>query len=205
MYNTLMQGEQSEGSDQLTNSSEPDSDTTQPGWQFHDEGAVATATGSRESAHQAVAVEWTASEYIAHHKSPGWFLLVGAGTAGAAILTYLITNGDIISSVVVAIAGTAFGTFGARQPQVLRYRVDENGMHIGAKLYPYADLKSFAILEEGAMDSIMLLPLKRFMPAISVYFAPEDEQKIVDVLSSYLPMEQRSLDPVERLMRKMRF
>lgn len=200
-----MQGDQSEDGNNLAYNNEPKPAADQGGWQFRNEGEVAPGGAAGGASHSGPAVEWTASEYIAHHKSAGWFIMVGVGTAVAAILTYIITRGDIISSIVIAVAGCAFGIFGARQPQVLNYRVDESGLHIGAKLYPYSDLKSFAVLEEGAIDSIMLLPLKRLMPIISVYFAPEDEQKIMNVLSAYLPVEQRSLDPVERLMRKMRF
>jgi hypothetical protein len=49
------------------------------------------------------------------------------------------------------------------------------------------------------------MPLKRFMPPLSLYMDPADEEKIVDVLADYLPVEQREQDPIDKLMRRLRF
>lgn len=175
-----------------------------PTWQFNSE----TTAPSPEAAplpQTLQPVEWTASEYIAHHKTPGWFVLLGLGVAGLSALVYLVTGGDKVSATVIAVAGIIFGVFGARRPRVLAYQVSSAGVQIGEKLYSYGELKSFALLDEGAMNSILLLPLKRLMPSISIYYAPEDEAKILEVLSACLPVEQRQQDPLERLMHRLRF
>jgi hypothetical protein len=43
------------------------------------------------------------------------------------------------------------------------------------------------------------------MPPISAYFAPKDEERITKILGNYLPYEERKLDNVERLSRRLRF
>jgi hypothetical protein len=43
------------------------------------------------------------------------------------------------------------------------------------------------------------------MPAVSMYFAEEDGEKIVDILGARLPMEELHLDAIDRLMRRLRF
>jgi hypothetical protein len=49
------------------------------------------------------------------------------------------------------------------------------------------------------------MPLKRFMPPLSMYFDPTDEDHIVKVLTSHLPMQDHHHDPIEKLMRMIRF
>jgi hypothetical protein len=51
----------------------------------------------------------------------------------------------------------------------------------------------------------MLLPMQRFMPAISIYYAPEDEEKIFAMLSERLPLEVHTKDMLERFMGRIHF
>jgi hypothetical protein len=149
-------------------------------------------------------VSWTASEFVSHQKNSGWYLLLGiAGIVGAAIV-YLLTR-DVISTVTIVIVIIILGIFATRKPRTLQYQLTSQGMQIGEKSYPYNLFKSFSVIEEGAISSVMLMPLKRFMPPISVYYDPKDEQKIADLLTSYLPYEERNKDMVDRFMNKIRF
>lgn len=197
-------------SDQAPNQQPPQSpppDEQSP-WQFHNDedpnGAQADPSAPTAAAAPSTHVEWTASEFVAHQKGAGWYLLLAiiAGVAAAAI--YLLT-GDMVAAGVILFAALAFGIFAARKPRVLRYRVDSDGLHIEDKLYHYGNFKSFAVIEEDAIHSVTLLPMKRFMPALSVYYAPEDESKIVDALADYLPLQPAQNDLIDRLMRKIRF
>lgn len=170
-------------------------------WQFRDE--ESTGSGS-VSASKHDPVEWTASEYIAHEKGLNWYALLGLAIVAFAAVVYGLT-GELISSAVIVVMGIAFGAFAARQPQELHYSLDSNALHVGPRSYGYGQFKSFTIVEEGPIHSIILMPLQRFMPPLSVYYAPEDEDKIADALSAYLPYEDRKQDFVDRLMRRVRF
>lgn len=119
-------------------------------------------------------------------------------------VVFLLTR-DVIAPVVLAIAGIIFCVFSARAPRVLEYSVNEQGVHIGPRLFPYHDLRSFAVSQEGPLPSILLIPLKRFLPPITVFYEPQSEDAILAVLSSYLPLEQKQPDAVDKLMSKIRF
>jgi hypothetical protein len=149
-------------------------------------------------------VTWTASEYVAHQKGFSWFLLAGFASIAAAGVVYLITK-DVVSSVVIAVVGLAFTAFGARKPQVLNYAVDGHGLHIGNKSYPYSTFRSFSVLEEDGARNILLMPVKRFNLPITIYYEPADEARIVAVLGSILPHEDRNVPVVDRFMSKIRF
>ncbi len=168
-------------------------------WKYHAEAAVpATTSTSTQS------VNWSASEYIDHQKATSWYLGLIVVTVLACGLIFWLTH-DLITLVVIAIAAALFGVAGARKPRTLEYELNNRGVQIGAKFYDYAGFKSFTVLEEGAINSIQLLPLKRFMPPISLYCPPEQEDAVVGLIGSYLPHEERSSDPIDSLMRKVRF
>jgi hypothetical protein len=151
------------------------------------------------------AVSWTASEYIEHHKSAGWYLLLFLAAIAVAVGVYFITSGDITSVVVVVLAAIILGTVAARKPREQHYSISDSGITIGPKNYGFEQFKSFSLIEEDAFSSITFMPMKRFMPAISIYYDPNDEARIVDVLSIYLPIEDRGHDAIDRFMKKIRF
>jgi len=170
-------------------------------WKYADEG---TATTDTASASPITPVQWTASEFIEHSKNLTWYLLLAVGTVVFAAGLYLLTKDKVAAGVVVIVALT-FGILANHKPRELAYAVDETGVHIGEKTYPYASFKSFAIVQENAIESIWLMPLKRFMPILTIYFDPNDEEKITDVLGAFLPLENHELDPVDKLLHKIRF
>ncbi len=149
-------------------------------------------------------IEWTASEYIANPKGMSWFVILAAGSIVLAIIVYFVSR-DIVPTVVIATLGIIVGIFAARQPQTLPYRIDNQGIHIGQKFYPYSSFKAFSVAQEHAIGFIQLLPLKRFMPPLVIHYAPEDQDNIADVLSAYLPYEEYKADPVDNLTRRLRF
>lgn len=149
-------------------------------------------------------VTWTASEFIAHQKSIGWYAMLALVVAVLALLVYVITK-DKISTGVVIIAGIVFGISAARKPRTLPYLVDNYGLHINNKLYAYKEFRSYAMLDEGAFSSIVFMPLKRFMPLLTIYYDPKDADKISSIIGARLPMETHKLDLVDQLMRRIRF
>jgi len=149
-------------------------------------------------------VRWTASEYVAHERGASWYMLLGLGALGLAGLVYWLTR-DFISSGVVIVIAIIFGVFATQRPRVLEYFVDSHGITIGAKNYPFEIFKSFSVNEEGNIHSLLLMPMKRFMPIITVYYEQKDEEKIIQKVADFLPFEEYRQDVVDNIMRKIRF
>jgi hypothetical protein len=101
--------------------------------------------------------------------------------------------------------GILFAILAGKQPRQLSYSLDTSGITIGEKFYSYEMFKSFTILEEGAIGCVNLLPLKRFMPELSIYYPPEEEEKILNVLTGSLPNDQKQEHSFDRLMKRIRF
>jgi len=149
-------------------------------------------------------LSWTASEFIAHEKAASWYAsLFGAAVLGSAVV-YLLTR-DAISSAVVLIGALFLGIYAARKPRQLEYRVDATGIAIGPKHLDYGEFRSFSIVPEGAFSSIVFMPLKRFAATTTIYYAPEDQDQIINLLAARLPIEEHRGDAVDNLMRRIRF
>ena len=170
--------------------------------QGYDGSSMSEATGI--PLQQIPAVSWSASEYVAHEKSAGWYFALFGATTLLVTLIYILTK-DILASVVILLASMVIGVYAARKPSTKSYEINEQGIQIDSVMHHFREFRSFSVIEEGALDSVWLKPLKRFSPVVAMYFPPEDEEKIVDVLSNFLPHEQRELDAIDRFSKRMRF
>jgi len=149
-------------------------------------------------------ITWTASEFIAHDKSGGWYAILTLGSIVLAALLWFLTK-DWVTPAVVLFAAFIFGVYAKRKPRELVYTLDDHGLIIGDKHYPYDQFRSFAVVPEGGVAGIVFMPLKRFGAPLTIYYDPADENKIVDLLAIVLPLEHRTQDPIDRLMWRIRF
>jgi len=149
-------------------------------------------------------IDWTASEFLAHEKNAGWYMLVAVVGLLAAVADYVLTH-DKFSTAVILFAVVAFGVISARKPHTQQYSLTHNGLQIGFKTYYFQDFKNFSITEEGAIVSIVFMPLKRFMPPLTIYVVPDMEDQVISFLSELLPFEQHRSDAVDSLLRRIRF
>lgn len=149
-------------------------------------------------------LRWTASEYIDHQQGATWYLMLALVTAALSAAFYLLLK-DYFSSAAVIIIGAAVGAFAHRTPRQLSYEISAQGFKIADKPFGFDQFKSFAIIPGGPVSSIELDPIKRFMPPISVFFATKDQEAIITLLQEHLPYEERQLDAVERISRRLKF
>jgi len=149
-------------------------------------------------------VKWTAAEYVEHNKTSMWYALFAGATVGVTIVIYIITK-EILATLVILVTGGSVAFFANRPPTSRNYEISHEGIKIDDKHYSLEDFKSFSVVEEGVKDSIWLQPVKRIMPFIIIYFSPQDEDRIVNVLGALLPHEPRELDHLDRLTKKLRF
>jgi len=149
-------------------------------------------------------VQWSASEYISHEKSTMWYFSLFSFGLVTTVIVYLLTK-DILASVAILVGCVSMGIYAGRKPSVKNYTINEKGIQVDDMFHPYDKFRSFSVVEEGAIDSIWLKPFKRTSPTVVMYFAPAEEQKIVDVIANFLPHEQRELDAVDRFSKKIRF
>lgn len=148
-------------------------------------------------------ISWQASEYVHNDKGSLWLvsLIIALVIAVGAALYFQQWS----FAAIILVMGIAFGVFAFRLPHTLSYKLDAEGIEIGDQFYPYSNFRAFGILEDGAFFTMTLIPVKRFSPALSVYFAEADGERIVDMIGDHLPMEHVEPDLIDNLMRRLRF
>ena len=149
------------------------------------------------------ALNWKAKEYIAPEKNTTWYILLGLVLVGVIALDVLFLKAYTVSALFVAIA-VAIVVMSVRPPRDIDYTLSEKGIYVGGQLYDFADYRAFGVLHDGKENSIMLIPVKRFRPGLSVYFPVQQGEQIVDILGQKLPMEELHLDFVDKIVRWLR-
>ena len=149
-------------------------------------------------------ISWNASEYIQHHKEPIWYLIASLAIAAVAAVGFLMIR-DLFTPSAIVVFGVLLLVVSSRKPRTMNYIVSNHGVVVNSKEYASNDFQSFTIVHEGPIESVILYPQKRWSLALSLYFAPEDGQKIFDMLSSFLPFEQREKDTIDKILHKVRF
>ncbi|MBI5357948.1 hypothetical protein HZB74_03835 [Candidatus Saccharibacteria bacterium] len=183
-------------------------DETQANWSYNPNGGEHQQEQGAEQSETVQdsqkTISWTASEYVANQKDAKWyfgfflFLIICVG------LVYFFTK-DLISVVAIAVIGILFSVLANKKPKQLAYEINSQGISISGRFYNYSEFKSFSLSSEGVIGAINLMPLKRFMPEISIYFPPEQGEAIISVLTAQLPHEQRAEHGVDKLTKRFKF
>jgi hypothetical protein len=175
---------------------EPDSP-----WQFRQ-----TESGAQGAIPQAQLddITWASPEFVHHSKGVRWYGMVVAMGLVAAAVDYFVTK-DWFSMGVIIFGTVALAAYGARKPREQQYALTRQGLQIGGRLYSFRDFKNFSLTEDGGSASVVFMPLRRFMPALTIHVAPEIEDRVVDFLAAVLPFEEHRGDMVEGLMRRIHF
>jgi hypothetical protein len=148
-------------------------------------------------------VSWQAQEYIHQEKSGLWFVLFGIIIFVLMALAILLMKSWTFAVLLVVIAVVIL-FFAKRPPRIMSYSLSNKGLHIGDQLHTFSDFRAFGVIHDGQEYSIMLIPTKRFLPGVSVYFPEEAGEQIVDALGSRLPMQELHLDIVDKIVRALR-
>jgi len=149
-------------------------------------------------------ISWSSVEFIEHKKPLTWFLVFGLVVVGLAVAIYFFAH-SIFPPIMFVLIGVVFAIIAARPPKTLQYELSNRGIQIGNRFNSYNEFKSFSVIDEQAIGSITFNPFKRFTFPTAIYYELTDEDKILTLVSQYLPHVEAPKDPVDQLMRKLHF
>ena len=147
-------------------------------------------------------VQWQASEYIDRQKTKVWFIGLALATVALLALAIFVFK-DITFVILVVVMAVSVFVVARRPARQIDYLLSYQGLTVGKKVFNLHDFRSFGVVKEGAIYSVSMIPNKRFMPSVNVYFPQEYGERIVDILGSVLPMEEVGSDFVDKLTDKL--
>lgn len=149
-------------------------------------------------------VSWTAKEYVELSKGSGWYIIFALVVLGLIAVDIFLLK-SITFSVLVVVMAISLIVYARRPPREIQYTLSgKQGLYIGDTLHHLSEFRAFGLIQDGDHHSIMLIPVKRFAPGVSVYFPEEAGEQIVDILGQRLPMETLKLDVIDVIVRKLR-
>lgn len=151
---------------------------------------------------QAQPIQWQAPEYVQERRSPWWFIWFWIVAVVLMIVALFIVK-SVTFAVLIPVMAAALMLYSHRPPHELGYVLSDKGLYINEKLHPMSEFRSFGILTEDALPGLMLIPVKRFRPGLTVHFPPDYGEAIVDFLGSRLPMQELKLDFFDRIIKKL--
>ena len=147
-------------------------------------------------------IQWHAPEYMQNHRSPWWFISFWAVVAILMVVAVVFIKSWSFAILIPAMAA-ALTIYSHRPPRELNYVLSSKGLYINEKLHPMSEFKSFGVLRQESLPSVMLIPVKRFRPGLTVYFPIEAGEPIVDILGSRIPMQDITLDFFDKLIHQL--
>jgi len=151
-------------------------------------------------------VHWSASEYIHQEKNGLWFVIFGIVVISFVAIDILLIKSFFYSfSILILIMAFAIIMYSRRPPRIIDYTLSgDQGLYVGERLYHFSEFKSFGLIKDQGEHSIMMIPVKRFSPGLTVYFPEESGEKIVDIFGARLPMQDLKLDAIDIIVRTLR-
>lgn len=151
-----------------------------------------------------ILLAWQASESNDHAKSSSYYVSVVGVAIVLTALTFWLTEKDFLASGAVFLAVLGFAYLASHKLTQQDYALAQGGIYIGNKARAYDEFKNFSVSKDAGGTSIVLIPHKRFGSPLILRINGEQADTIVSTLSQFLPLEQRKLDAVDLLMRRMR-
>lgn len=213
VYNMLMAPENSppEASDQPTKEAKQDAAVAVPGQAAVNEPAANFYHPENDAADMqhldlpdAPHIEWASEESGRPERSIIWYFGAAAAVVVILVLAFFLTH-DWITMIAAVVVAVLFFVSVTRSARAIEYSLDNHGITVGRRHYEYAAFKSFSLFEDGAVHSLLLTPMKRYLPPLSLNCPIDRVDQIAEILGSYLPFEMREPDSIERVARRLRF
>jgi hypothetical protein len=117
---------------------------------------------------------------------------------------YFVTKDYFAVGAIIAV-GIIAAVYTSHKPKELSYELSGKTIKVGDHSYGYNMFRSFSVAHEGEHTSIVLEPVKRFFPPMTLYFPSEMEDQVINVIGNHLPMQEHQPSATERLAHRFRF
>ncbi|MDO4773874.1 MAG: hypothetical protein Q4A37_01995 [Candidatus Saccharibacteria bacterium] len=146
---------------------------------------------------------WQAPEGMSAHRTVLWYIVFGVLTLGLMLLSIFLIKSWTFA-ILVPIMAVAVLLAVSRPPRMINYAVSPKGVYVADKLYDFSEFRAFGVMLDPQQPSIILLPVRRFSPGLTLYFSEAEGERIVDMLGARLPMQEVTPDAIEKFIRAIK-
>lgn len=148
-------------------------------------------------------LEWSALEYEERTRSADWFWALGVIVLTSSIAAVIF--GNYFFAILLVLSGVLLGFFATKKPDIVSYELNEQGLKIRTRLYPYGNIKSFWV-QIGIKPTLFIKSERAFMPVISIPIEDTFAEQIHTIMvSNNVPEEEMMEHISEKIMESLGF
>ena len=148
---------------------------------------------------------WSALEYEEKKRSNDWFWALGVIIVAGSITSIIFAN--YFFAALLIISGALLGFFATKKPETVSYELNNQGLKIKSRLYPYEKIKAFYVQTDLSVEKEEKKPLlfikseRFFMPIISmpIQYGLIDSIRNI-MLAKEVAEEKMAEHPYEKIM-----
>jgi hypothetical protein len=161
-------------------------------------------------------INWSALEYEERERSKDWFWALGIIVVTSSIAAIIFN--DYFFAVLLILSGILLGFFAIKKPETIFYELNDKGLKISNRLYPYENIKSFWVQieqpkpnhrqdTETIIKPLLFIHSERvFMPIITIPIEEEYANEIHSLLfSKNITEVEMKEHPSEKIMEALGF
>ena len=153
-------------------------------------------------------IRWVGPEFERHNKGPLWDTVVVI-IAALLIVIALLWQRNFLFAVFIGIAAAAMIFWGRKEPPLVEFVVDGEGLAIGARaLYRYGELSGFAVspypVATGDFAEIVFHRKEALRGHLKIFIPVADVDRVREALAEFLPeleYEESFADHLSRIIK----
>lgn len=149
-------------------------------------------------------LEWSQLEYEEKERGNDWFWALGVIVVASSVASFIY--GNYFFGLFLIIGGILLGVFAIKKPDLVFYELNEKGLQIRNRLFPYENIKSFWVKKESENPTLFIKSERLFMPIISMPIKGYHAEEVRNfMLSNNVPEEEMKEHPSEKIMDSLGF
>lgn len=148
-------------------------------------------------------IAWQATEGPTTHRPAAWYIIFVVVVLGLMALSLFVFKSWTFT-ILLPIMAVALALLATKPASLVNYAISPKGVYVADKLHDFSEFRAFGLMRDGQQHAAILLPVKRFSPALTIYFSEAEGEAIVDMLGSRLPMQEVKPDALEKFIRAIK-
>ncbi|HRV76059.1 MAG: hypothetical protein H6799_02030 [Candidatus Nomurabacteria bacterium] len=160
-----------------------------------------------ENAHSDNNLSWQADEFYYHQKSMSWYLTALLSSVLIASVPWTVSGGDdYITSGIILISLIGLTIYASRKPQKKHFELSNTKLKINSESFDLLLFSRYWVEVFETHTQITLIGVRRTTLPISLNLKDKElTKKVLNILQTALPQTNPSNNPVDWLMRKVKF
>ena len=149
-------------------------------------------------------LEWSALEYEEKERGKDWFWALGVIVVAGSAASFIY--GNYFFGLFLIISGGLLAIFAIKKPDTVFYELNEKGLKIRNRFFPYENIKSFWVQKDSEKPLLFIRSERLFMPIISMPIAEEHAEEIRELMfAGNVSEEEMKEHPSEKIMDSLGF